>query len=80
MMQMNKIIRTSVGADLSCPPPLYRPALPIPLLDYFVIDHYRVALRPSRGTPQSVGAGEDVRKGGDPWVALVPYERGRPNP
>ncbi len=27
-MQINKIIRSSVGADLSRPPPIYRPVMP----------------------------------------------------
>ncbi len=34
-MQMNKLLQTSVGADLSCPPPIYRPSPEqlIPTLD-----------------------------------------------
>ena len=30
-MVINKIIETSVGADLSRPPPIYRPSVDIPL-------------------------------------------------
>ncbi len=30
-MRINKILRTSVGADLSRPPPIYRPSLDVPI-------------------------------------------------
>ncbi len=35
-MQINKIIRPPVGADLSRPAPIYRPRWPVRNLDYFV--------------------------------------------
>jgi hypothetical protein len=34
-MEMNKLIRTPVGADLSRPPPIYRPSLDVPLSGLF---------------------------------------------
>ncbi len=38
-MQINKIIRPPVGADLSRPAPIYRPRWPVRNLDYFVNLH-----------------------------------------
>jgi hydrogenase maturation factor len=42
IMHSNELLQPSVGADLSCPPPIYRPSQPIPLRDSFVNDHDRV--------------------------------------
>jgi hydrogenase maturation factor len=42
IMHIDELLRPSVGADLSRPAPIYRPAPPIPLLDYSVNDHYSV--------------------------------------
>src|SRR5579859_4597829 len=42
IMHSNELLQPSVGADLSCPAPIYRPSQPIPSLDYFVNDHDRV--------------------------------------
>ncbi len=41
IMQINKIFRSPVGADLSRPPPIYRPSVHFPVPDYFVKSHYR---------------------------------------
>ncbi len=41
-MPFDKIIRPSVGPDLSRPPPIYRPGWLFRSPDYFVHLHYRV--------------------------------------
>src|SRR6266567_9408008 len=43
-MQMNKIIRSSVGADLSCPSPIYRPLVDFPIPQ---LKSYSALSRPS---------------------------------
>jgi hypothetical protein len=35
VMQVNKIIRLSVGADLSRTPPIYRPSVDVPVSELF---------------------------------------------
>jgi hypothetical protein len=60
-MHINEITRTAVGADLSCPPPIYRPSLHISLPDYFVNDHDRAHRR-------SIG---------HPWISPYPGTKGK---
>jgi len=39
MMALNKINKISVGADLSCPPPIYRPSVVLKNPFYSVLFH-----------------------------------------
>ena len=43
-MLFHELIRTAVGADLSRPPPIYRPRWLSRYLDYFVQCHHRPSL------------------------------------
>src|SRR5579859_6803785 len=49
MMTFNNILRPPVGADLSRPPPIYRPGCLFRYEDYVVAVHYR----PATGFPLS---------------------------